>query len=50
LRRAREEMGRWPSAGEREFATREHVSRRAYVRQFGTWRRACRTVARLKLL
>ena len=50
LRRAREEMGRWPSAGEWEFATREHVSRRAYVRQFGTWRRACRTAARLKLL
>src|SRR5438128_7610569 len=28
LRRAREELGRWPSAGEWEFATREHVSRR----------------------
>ena|SRR5437660_8235203 len=50
LRRAREELGRWPTAGEWEFATSLHVSRRAYVSQFGTWRRACRTAARLKLL
>ncbi len=49
LRRASEELGRWPTAGEWEFATREHVSRRSYVRQFGTWRRACRTAARLRL-
>jgi hypothetical protein len=27
LRRAREELGRWPSFGEWEFASREHVSR-----------------------
>src|SRR2546423_5615231 len=47
LRRTREELGRWPSAGEWEFATDWHVSRRAYVRQFGSWRRACRTAARL---
>jgi hypothetical protein len=49
LRRAREELGRWPSAGEWEFATREHVSRRSYTREFGSWRRACRTAAWLKL-
>ena len=49
LRRAHDELGRWPTAGEWEAATSEHVSRRSYVRQFGSWRRACRTAARLKL-
>src|SRR5438270_4606331 len=49
LRRAREELGRWPTAGEWEFATNWHVSRRSYVRQFASWRRACRTAARLRL-
>ena len=49
LRRAREELGRWPTAGEWEFATSEHASRRCYTRHFGSWRRACRTAARLKL-
>jgi Homing endonuclease associated repeat len=49
LRRAREELGRWPSGVAWEFATSWHVSRRAYVRHFGSWRRACRTAARLKL-
>jgi Homing endonuclease associated repeat len=48
LRRAREELGRWPTAGEWEFPTREHVSRRSYAREFGSWRRACLTTARLK--
>ncbi len=47
LRRARAELGRWPTAGEWEFATHEHVSRR-YTRQFGSWRRAPLTAARLK--
>src|SRR2546428_7618870 len=47
LCKAREELGRWPTAGEWEASTSEHVSRRSYVRQFGTWRRACRTAARL---
>src|SRR5437016_150856 len=49
LRKAREELGRWPTAGEWEASTSEHVSRRSYVRPFGSWRRACRTAARLKL-
>jgi hypothetical protein len=49
LRRAREELGRWPTAGEWEFATNWHVSRRSYVRQFASWQRACRTAARLRL-
>jgi len=49
LRRTREELGRWPTAGEWELATTSHVSRRSYVRAFGSWRRACRTAARLKL-
>jgi Homing endonuclease associated repeat len=49
LRRAREELGRWPTAGEWEASTSEHVSRRSYVRAFGSWRRACWTAARLKL-
>ncbi|MBJ7598180.1 hypothetical protein [Candidatus Nephthysia bennettiae] len=49
LRRAREDLGRWPTASEWDAATSGHVSRRSYVRQFGTWRRACRTAARLKL-
>jgi hypothetical protein len=49
LRKAREELGRWPTAGEWEAATSEHVSRRSYVRTFGSWRRACLTAARLKL-
>jgi hypothetical protein len=35
LRRAREELRRWPSAGEWEFATREHVSRRSYCANSG---------------
>src|SRR5437879_5363904 len=39
LRRAREELGRWPTAGEWEASTSEHVSRRGYVRAFGSWRR-----------
>jgi Homing endonuclease associated repeat len=47
LRRAREELGRWPTASEWERATSWHVSRRSYVRQFGSWRRACRTAARI---
>ena len=34
LRKAREELGRWPAAGEWEAATSCHVSRRSYVRQF----------------
>jgi hypothetical protein len=38
LRRAREELGRWPTAGEWEASTSEHVSRRSYVRQFGSVR------------
>jgi hypothetical protein len=49
LRRAREELGRWPPAGEWEASTSEHASRRSYVRAFRSWRRACRTAARLKL-
>src|SRR2546423_8033623 len=49
LRRAREELGRWPTAGEWEASTSEHVSQRSYIRQFGSWRRACRTAARLRL-
>jgi hypothetical protein len=49
LRKAREELGRWPTAGEWEASTSEHVSRRSYVRTFGTCRRACRTAARLGL-
>jgi transcriptional regulator with XRE-family HTH domain len=48
LRRTREELGRWPNAGEWELATNWHVSRRAYARQFGNWRRACRTASRLR--
>jgi hypothetical protein len=48
LRRAREELGRWPTAREWEFAAYEHVSRRSYTREFGSWRRACLTAARLK--
>jgi hypothetical protein len=48
LRRAREELGRWPTAGEWELATSSHVSWRTYVRNFRSWRRACRTAARLK--
>jgi hypothetical protein len=49
LRRAREELGRWPTAREWEFATQEHLSRRSYTREFGSWRRACLAAARLKL-
>ncbi|MDQ6898066.1 MAG: hypothetical protein M3072_00895 [Candidatus Dormibacteraeota bacterium] len=49
LRRAREELGRWPTAGEWEFATETHASRRSYVRQFSSWRQACRMAARLRL-
>lgn len=49
LRRAREELGRWPEAWEWEFATETHASRRSYVRHFGSWRRACRMAARVRL-
>jgi Homing endonuclease associated repeat len=49
LCRAHEELGRWPEAWEWEFATETHASRRSYVRQFGSWRRACRMAARLPL-
>jgi hypothetical protein len=49
LRRAREELDRWPTAGEWELATTSHVSRRSYARHFGSWRRACRMAARLKI-
>jgi hypothetical protein len=49
LRRAREELGRWPAAGEWELGTSDHASRRSYVRQFRSWRRACLTAARLRL-
>jgi hypothetical protein len=38
LRKAREELGRWPTAGEWEASTSWHVSRRSYVRQFGSVR------------
>jgi hypothetical protein len=38
LRKAREELGRWPTGGEWEASTSEHVSRRSHVRQFGSWR------------
>jgi Homing endonuclease associated repeat len=48
LRRAREELGRWPTAGEWEYATSEHVARRSYTREFRSWRRACLTAARLR--
>jgi Homing endonuclease associated repeat len=48
LRRAREELGRWPTAREWEFATIERVSRRSYTREFGSWRRACLMAARLR--
>jgi hypothetical protein len=48
LIRAREKLGRWPTAGEWEFATSSHFSRRSDTRQFGSWRRACLTAARLK--
>src|SRR3981081_1219627 len=48
LRRAREELGRWPTAGEWEASTSEHVCRRSYTRRFVSWRRACRTQARVK--
>jgi hypothetical protein len=46
---AHEELGRWSTAGEWEASTSEHVSRRSYVRAFGSWRRACRTAGRLRL-
>jgi hypothetical protein len=49
LRLAREELGRWPTAAEWEAETSWHVSRRSYVHNFGSWRRACRTAARLNL-
>ena len=49
LRRAREELGRWPTAGEWEIATNEHASRRSYTRHFGSWRLACRMAARVRL-
>ncbi len=49
LRRAREELGRWPTAGEREASTSWHVCRRSYGRGFGSWRRACGMAGRLKL-
>src|SRR5207245_5734302 len=49
LRKAREELGRWPTAGEWEFATSGHASRRSYTHQFGSWRRAYLAAARLKL-
>jgi hypothetical protein len=49
LRKAREELGRWSTAGEWEASTSEHVSRRTYVRAFCSLRRACRTAARLRL-
>jgi HNH endonuclease len=49
LCKAREELGRWPTAGEWEASTSKHLSRRSYVRTFGSWRRACLTAARLKL-
>jgi hypothetical protein len=48
LRRAHNELGRWPEAWEWEFATEAHASRRSYVRAFGDWRRACRLAARVK--
>jgi hypothetical protein len=47
-RRARDELGRWPTADEWELATSAHASRRSYTREFGRWRRACLTAARLK--
>jgi hypothetical protein len=49
LRRAREELGRWPTAGEWEAASSGHVSRRSYLRNFGSWRIACWMAARLRL-
>jgi hypothetical protein len=49
LRRAREELGRWPTPSEWEASTSWHVSRRTYERHFGSWRRACERAGRLKL-
>jgi hypothetical protein len=49
LGRAREELGRWPTAGEWELATSGHASRRSYPRPFGSWRRAYLAAARLTL-
>jgi hypothetical protein len=43
------EHGRCPRQREWEASTSWHVSRRTYERQFGSWRRACETAARLKL-
>jgi hypothetical protein len=49
LRRAWEELGCWPTAGEWEAATSWHVSRRSYLRNFGSWGIACRMAAKLRL-
>ena len=38
LRKAREELGRWPGGREWEHRTKTHVTRRTYVRWFGSVR------------
>jgi hypothetical protein len=47
LRRAREELGRWPTAGKWDPATAEHPARRTYVRRFGSWSAAIEAAKRL---
>lgn len=49
LRRARDELGRWPTGHEWEHATADHAARRTYEREFGGWLAACRAAARLKI-
>jgi hypothetical protein len=49
LRHAHDELGRWPTGHEWEFATETHAARRSYERTFGSWRRACQLAARLRL-
>jgi hypothetical protein len=45
LRQAQEELGRWPTAVEWEYATADHASRRTYVRWFGSWAAAIEAAA-----
>lgn len=48
LRAARAELGRWPTQSEWERGSPSHVTRRNYVRNFGSWEEACRAAVRLR--
>jgi hypothetical protein len=45
---ARDELGRWPAPRDWDHAGADHLSSRAYSRNFGSWSGASRAAARLE--